>query len=291
MASSLETHKVSVFGSEMAYVEVGEGVPIVFLHGNPTSKYLWRDVIPHVASLGRCIAPDLIGMGESDKLKQSGPHRYGFFEHYRYLRELLYQLQATDDVVLVVHDWGSALGFHWACEHPEAVRGICFTEAIVQPLTWDDWPEAATSVFQGFRSANGESMVLDRNLFVERVLPGSVVNKMSGDTLDVYRRPYLNAGEDRRPTLSWPRDIPIEGEPLSVVDAVARYSEFMLGSAFPKLFVNAEPGAILVGRQREFCRGWPHTRETTVVASHFVPEDAPHEIGRALVQWLRDECA
>ncbi|MYD44319.1 MAG: haloalkane dehalogenase [Gammaproteobacteria bacterium] len=290
MKDVLETRKTRVFGSDMAYVETGEGRPIVLLHGNPTSKYLWRNVIPHIAALGRCIAPDLIGMGESDKLAQSGPHRYSFFEHYRYLREFLYQVGISEDVVFVIHDWGSALGFHWACEHSDVVRGICFTEAIVQPLTWQDWPEAATGVFQGFRSENGESMAIGRNLFVERVLPGSVVNKMSAETLDVYRTPYQNANEDRRPTLSWPREIPIDGEPQGVVDVVTRYAAWLQTAQLPKLFINAEPGAILVGRQREACRAWPRLKEITVTASHFVPEDAPHEIGKALADWLQSEC-
>ena len=282
----MDTRQVRVLGSKMAYVEVGEGRPIVFLHGNPTSKYLWRDVIPHVEGLGRCIAPDLIGMGESDKLANSGPNRYGFFEHYRYLREFLYQVGVTSDVVFVIHDWGSALGFHWAHEHPDAIRGICFTEAIVQPLQWEDWPTEAAQIFQGFRSSAGESMILERNLFVERVLPGSVVNEMSTETLDSYRKPYLNANEDRRPTLSWPREIPISGEPASVVGVVAEYADWLATSEFPKLFINAEPGAILTGRQRDFCRTWPNLSEVTVRASHFVPEDAPHEIGQALCDWL-----
>lgn len=284
----MEKQSVKVFGSNMAFVEAGEGRPIVFLHGNPTSKYLWRNVIPHVESLGRCIAPDLIGMGESDKLADSGPHRYGFFEHYRYLREFLYQVGISKDAVFVIHDWGSALGFHWAHQHPDAVAGICFTEAIVQPLSWDDWPEAATQIFQGFRSPNGETMILDRNLFVERVLPGSVVNQLTDATLDSYRKPYLNANEDRRPTLSWPREIPIDGEPASVVDVVAQYAEWLSTSEFPKLFINAEPGAILTGQQREFCRSWPNTTEVSVRASHFVPEDAPNEIGIALRDWLQE---
>ncbi len=284
----LETKKVKLFGSDMAYVETGEGRPIVFLHGNPTSKYLWRNVIPHVQSLGRCIAPDLIGMGESAKLTDSGSYRYGFFEHYRYLREFLYQIDATTEVVFAIHDWGSALGFHWAHEHQQAVRGLCFTEAIVLPMTWSDWPTQAAGIFQGFRSENGEAMVLEKNLFVERVLPHSVVNPLSEETLDAYREPFAQPGEDRRPTLSWPREIPIDGEPALVVEAVVKYGEWLRESAVPKLFVNAEPGAILIGKQREFCRSWPHLREITVRAGHFVPEDAPHEIGEAMYDWLTD---
>ena len=282
----MKTQKVDVFGSSMAYVESGEGKPIVFLHGNPTSKYLWRNVMPHVESLGRCIAPDLIGMGESSKLPNSGPYRYRFFEHYRYLREFLYQIDATSEVVFVIHDWGSALGFHWANEHQSAVRGLCFMEAIVRPMSWEEWPEAATRIFQGFRSPDGEAMVLDRNLFVERVLPNSVVRNLGDDVLNEYRKPYIDAGEDRRPTLSWPREIPLGGEPAAVVEAVASYGEWLSTSDLPKLFINATPGAVLIGKQREYCRSWPNLKEVNVTGDHFVPEDAPDEIGQALREWL-----
>ena len=282
----LETRRVNVFGSSMAYVECGTGKPIVFLHGNPTSKYLWRHVVPHVEQLGRCIAPDLIGMGESEKLANSGRHRYGFFEHYRYLREFLHQLKVTEPVVFVVHDWGSALGFHWANEHREAVSGFCFMEAIVRPLAWDDWPQAAVRIFRRFRSTEGESMILERNLFVDRVLPRSVVHQIRDDDMSVYRQPYLNASEDRRPTLSWPRQIPLGGEPPAVVAAVEEYARYLSVCKVPKLFINATPGAILVGPQREFCRTLPLLKEVNVTGNHFVPEDAPHEIGTALHDWL-----
>lgn len=277
----------TVKGRRMAYVEVGEGRPIVFLHGNPTSSYLWRNVIPHLADQGRCIAPDLIGMGDSEKLEPSGPDRYRFVEHREYLDDLLARLGVERDVTLVVHDWGSALGFDWARRHPDAVRGIAYMEAIVRPVTWAEWPDAARGIFQAFRSEAGESMVLDDNVFVERVLPGSVLRKLGEAEMAAYRRPFAEPGEGRRPTLTWPREIPIEGEPADVSAIVQAYADWLSRSPVPKLFVNAEPGAILVGPQRESCRSWPSQQEVTVAGSHFVQEDSPDEIGRAVAAWSR----
>ena len=277
--------RIQVLGKTMAAVDEGEGDPIVFLHGNPTSSYLWRNVIPHVADLGRRIAPDLIGQGDSEKLDDSGPGSYRFVEHRTYLWELLEQLGVTGRVTLVVHDWGSALGFDWAANHPEAVAGVCYMEAIVRPVTWEDWPEAARQVFQGFRSPAGEEMVLEKNIFVERVLPGSVLRGLTEDEMEVYRRPYLEAGESRRPTLTWPREIPIVGEPANVVQIVSEYAEWLASSQVAKLFINAEPGVILTGPQREFCRSWPNQQEVTVKGVHFIQEDSPAEIGRAIAGW------
>ena len=278
---------VTVNGLKMAYVERGEGDPVVFVHGNPTSSYLWRNIIPHAEPGGRCIALDLIGMGDSDKLPNSGPDSYTFSEHRRYFDAALHALGVTDNVVLVVHDWGSALGFDWARRHADAVAGICYMEAIVRPLSWEEWPEAARSVFQGFRSAAGEAMVLDKNIFVERVLPGSVLRDLDDEEMAEYRRPFLNTGEDRRPTLTWPRQIPIDGEPPDVVEVAAAYAEWLASCDVPKLFVNADPGAILVGAQREFCRGWRNQTEITVAGSHFLQEDSPAQIGTALGTWLQ----
>jgi haloalkane dehalogenase len=272
----------------MAYVEAGEGDPIVFLHGNPTSSYLWRDIIPHLTGLGRCIAPDLIGMGDSDKLEDSGPQRYRFVEHRQYLNAFLEAVGAGSNVTFVVHDWGSALGFDWANRNRHAVKGLAYMEAIVQPLTWQQWPEAALQVFQGFRSSNGESMVLTHNVFVERVLPGSIKRKLSDEEMAEYRRPFLEPGESRRPTLTWPREIPIEGEPEDVTEIVGNYAAWLRQSSVPKLFVNADPGAILVGDQREFCRTWPNQTEVTVPGIHFIQEDAADEIGQAIARWLRN---
>ncbi len=276
-----------VHGKRMAYTEMGAGDPIVFLHGNPTSSYLWRNIIPHVQDLGRCIAPDLIGMGDSEKLGSVGPDSYRFVEHQHYLDALLEQLDVSGNVTLVIHDWGSALGFDWANRHRDAMKGICYMEGIVRPVTWEEWPEAAKAVFQGFRSKNGEDMVLEKNVFVERVLPGSIIRSMADEEMAVYRRPFAEAGEGRRPTLTWPRQIPISGEPADVVTIAQDYADWLAQSQMPTLFVNAEPGAILTGRQREFCRAWPNQTEVTVKGSHFVQEDSPHEIGEALRTWLQ----
>ena len=281
----LKTRFKNAMGQRMAYVEFGSGDPIVFLHGNPTSKYLWRKVMPHLEDHGRCIAPDLVGMGESAPLPQSGSSRYNFLEHYGYLREFLYQLDAMENVTLVIHDWGSALGFHWANEHRDSVKGICFMEAIVRPMEWSEWPEDARSIFQGFRSNQGEDMILNRNLFVERVLPGSLLQPLSSEDMAAYRTPFSEAGESRRPTLSWPREIPLGGEPKRVVDIVNAYGTWLQTSQIPKLFINAEPGAILTGAQREYCRTWPNLTEQTVPGGHFVPEDSPNEVGEAISQW------
>ena len=278
--------RVEVLGKQMAYVEEGDGDPIVFLHGNPTSSYLWRNIIPHLADRGRCIAPDLIGMGDSDKLDSPGPDSYRFVEHRRYLDALLEALDVTRNVTFVIHDWGSALGFDWANRHRDAVKGIVYMEAIVAPLRWDQWPEAALSVFQAFRSPQGEEMVLEQNVFVEQVLPSSMVRKLSDEEMAVYRSPFQQAGEARRPTLTWPRQIPIEGEPADVVEIVTAYGEWLSAAPLPKLFINANPGAILRGKARDFCRSWPNTTEVTVDGIHFVQEDSPDEIGRAIATWL-----
>ena len=286
-ASPIDKKFARVLDHSMAYVEAGEGDPIVLLHGNPTSSYLWRGIIPHLAGLGRCIAPDLIGMGDSDKLEDSGAQRYRFVEHRQYVDAFLDALGVNSNVTFVVHDWGSALGFDWGNRNRQAVKGLAYMEAIVQPLTWQQWPEAALKVFQGFRSDSGESMVLTHNVFVERVLPGSIKRKLSEEEMAEYRRPFLEPGEGRRPTLTWPREIPIEGEPADVSDIVAGYAEWLRQSPVPKLFVNADPGAILVGQQREFCRSWPNQTEVTVPGIHFVQEDAPDEIGQAVAGWLR----
>ncbi|MDA0687106.1 MAG: haloalkane dehalogenase [Proteobacteria bacterium] len=278
---------VEVKGKKMAYVEIGEGDPIVFQHGNPTSSYLWRNVMPHLQDQGRCIAIDLIGMGDSGKLDDSGPGRYSFVEHREYLDGALEALGVKERVTWVIHDWGSALGFDWANRHRDAVLGVAYMEAIVRPLTWDEWPEAARSVFQGFRSPAGEEMVIEKNVFVERVLPGSILRKLSEEEMAVYRRPFANAGEDRRPTLSWPRQIPIDGEPADVVEIVQSYADWLSESKIPKLFINAAPGAILIGPQRVFCRKWPNQQEVTVVGNHFLQEDSPDEIGEAIAHWRK----
>jgi haloalkane dehalogenase len=269
----------------MAYVEAGEGDPILFLHGNPTSSYLWRNVIPHLEGAGRCIAPDLIGMGDSEGLDDSGPGRYRFVEHREYLDGLIEALGADRNLTLVGHDWGSALGFDWANRHRDAVTGIAYMEAIVMPLSWEQWPKAVTPLFQALRSPAGEAMILEQNLFVEQVLPGAVMRKLNEAEMEVYRRPFRDLGESRRPTLSWPREIPLEGEPQDVVEIVRSYGEWLSGSSLPKLFIDAEPGAILRGEARDFCRSWPNQRETRVKGIHFVQEDSPDQIGEAIAGW------
>ena len=268
----------------MAYLDTGgdPGDSVVFLHGNPTSSYLWRNIIPHVSPLSRCLAPDLMGMGESDGTPD-GSYRFG--DHSKYLDAWFDAVIPQGQVILVVHDWGSALGFHWARRHPERIKGLVYMEAIVRPVTWDEWPEAAKQVFQGFRSEAGESMVLERNIFVERVLPGSTIQGISDEAMEIYRRRYTEPGESRRPTLSWPREIPIDGEPPDVVALVAEYAEWLSQTQAPKLFVNAEPGAILTGPQREFCRTFPNQSEVAVPGVHFIQEDSPHEIGAAIAEW------
>jgi haloalkane dehalogenase len=285
MATIPEKTYVEVLERRMAYVDVGEGDPIVFLHGNPTSSYLWRNVWPHCQALGRCLAPDLIGMGDSDKLPDPGPDRYTFVEHRRFLDEWFDRLDLTTQVTLVVHDWGSALGFDWARRHPDAVKGIAYMEAIVAPVTWDAWPDAAVDIFKAFRSPEGEKLVLEDNLFVEAVLPGGILRKLSEEEMAEYRRPFAEPGEGRRPTLTWPRQIPIDGEPADVTDIVRAYGAWLASRPVPKLFVNADPGAILTGAQRDLCRTFPNQEEVTVSGVHFVQEDSPDEIGSAIASW------
>lgn len=275
--------RTKVLDSDMAYVDTGSGDPVVFLHGNPTSSYLWRNVIPRVAQAHRCLAPDLIGMGDSGK-NPAGSYR--FVDHARYLDAWFEALGLTRNVTLVVHDWGSALGFYWAHRHPERVKALAYMEAVVQPLRWATWPEAARQILQALRSPAGEEMVLQKNTFVERILPASVLRKLSDEEMAVYRRPYLEAGESRRPTLTWPRQIPIDGEPADVTRIVDAYAAWLARSDIPKLFVNADPGAILTGQQREFCRSWPNQTEVTVRGNHFVQEDSPAEIAQAIVEFL-----
>lgn len=279
---------ISVHGHTMAYVEMGQGRPIVFLHGNPTSSYLWRDVMPQVAHLGRCIAPDLIGMGDSDKLADANTDSYRFITHRKYLAGFMEAMALDAGVVLVVHDWGSALGFDWANAHRKAVAGIAYMEGIVQPLaSWDDFSPAATPLFKAFRSEAGEDLILNRNTFIEKVLPGSVLRDMTPSEMGEYRRPFIQP-QDRWPTLTWPRQIPIAGTPADVVQIVSDYAAWMAQTDMPKLFVNADPGAILIGKQRAFCRTWRNQTEITVAGSHFIQEDSGPEIGQAIFKWLKE---
>lgn len=281
----MEKHRIEVLDSQMAYIDAGEGDPIVFLHGNPTSSYLWRNVIPHVIGLGRCVAPDLIGMGDSDKVPGL---EYRLVDHRRYLDAFFDAIGVEEAVTLVVHDWGSALGFDWANRHRDAIAGIAYMEAIVRPVSWNDWPESSLRIFQAMRSSSGEQMVLEKNVFVERILPASIIRELSDEEMGEYRRPFQNPGEDRRPTLTWPREIPFDGEPGDVAAIIDDYGRWLSTSNVPKLFIDAVPGAILVGPQREFCRGWPNQTEVMVSGSHFIQEDSPDEIGAALGQWIEN---
>jgi len=275
----------TVNGKQMAYHEVGSGDPVVFLHGNPTSSYLWRDIIPHVAGQARCIAPDLIGQGDSDKLDDTSADSYTFVQHREYLDGLLDQLDLGDNVTFVIHDWGSALGFDWANRHRDRVAGITYMEAIVRPIIWDEFPEGGADFFRAMRSEAGEEMVMTKNLFVEAILPGSVLRTLSDEEMTEYRRPFLDE-QHRRPTLTWPRQIPIDGEPADVVEIVQAYADYMATAEMPKLFINAEPGSLLTGAQREFARTWPNQTEITVKGIHFIQEDSADEIGQAIASWL-----
>ncbi len=277
----------TVNGKRMAYVDEGQGDVIIFQHGNPTSSYLWRNIMPHCEGLGRLIACDLIGMGDSEKLDHSGPDRYTYLEQRDYLFALWEQLGIGGNVIFVIHDWGSALGFDWANRNRDKVAGIAYMEAVVRPMAWADFPDNARGIFQGFRSDAGEAMVLEKNMFVERVLPSAVIRDLTEAEMTIYRKPYLQPGEDRRPTLTWPRMIPIEGEPPEVCQVAEDYGAWLSTSDVPKLFINADPGSLLVGGQREFCRGWPNQTEITVKGSHFVQEDSPDEIGQAVAEFVK----
>ena len=287
-AFPFQKQRQEVLGREMAYVEVGEGDPIVFLHGNPTSSYLWRNVVPHVQSLGRCIIPDLIGMGDSDKLPNSGPDSYRFVEHRAYLDVLLEALGVRENVTLVIHDWGSALGSHWANRHRDAVKGIAFGEAIVKPQGWDHWDKIDMRwALEGLRSERGEEMVLRDNFFIEKILPGAIIRTLSDEEMAQYRRPFLQPGEGRRPTLTFPRQIPVDGQPADVVEIVGASAEWLSKSDVPKLFFNVQPGAILANeKELAFIRSFPALTEVKVNGRHYFQEDSPHEVGQAIFEWL-----
>ena len=278
-----------VLGREMAYVEVGQGDPILLLHGNPTSSYLWRNVLPHLEPLSRSIAPDLIGMVDSEKLPESGPGPYGFVAHRRYLGALLEALDLRKRVTLVIHDWGSALGFDWANRHHEAVKGIAYMEAIVRPQGWDHWDQLnMRPALKALRFEAGEAMVLQDNFFIEKMLPGAILRTLSAEEMSEYRRPFAKPGEGRRPTLTWPREIPLEGDPADVTAIAAAYADWLATSDVPKLFVKAEPGLLIAGGANfEFTRKLPAQTEVAVAGLHFVQEDSPHEIGQAIAAWMQ----
>ena len=283
-----EKKRLRVLGREMAYVETGQGDPIVFLHGNPTSSFLWRNVIPFLEPLGRCIAPDLMGMGDSDKLPDSGPNSYRFVDQRRYLDALLEALDVRERVTLVVHDWGSGLGFDWANRHRESIKGIAYMEAIVGPQGWDHWDVMKMRPFlEALRSDAGEAMVLNDNFFIEKILPGAILRSLSAEEMEEYRKPFSEPGEGRRPTLTFPREIPIEGKPADVAEIVSAYGSWLASSNVPKLFIKAEPGALLAaGANLATARSWPAQTEVTVKGIHFIQEDSPVEIGQAVAKWM-----
>jgi haloalkane dehalogenase len=278
---------LEIKGRRMACIDEGQGASIVFQHGNPTSSYLWRNVMPACRGLGRLIACNLIGMGDSDKLPDSGPDRCTYAEQRDFLFAFWEELKMGNDIIFVLHDWGSALGFEWANHHRDRVQGLAYMEAIVMSMAWSDFPERARATFRAFRSQDGEDMVLRDNAFVERVLPSSVIRQLSGAEMEHYRRPFVNPGEDRRPTLTWPRQIPLDGEPADVVEVVSDYGRWLAQSQVPKLYFHTEPGALDHGRQREFCSTWPNQTEVAVKGIHFVQEDSPIEIGAAVANFVR----
>ena len=275
-----------ILGKQMAYIDSGEGQSIVFLHGNPASSFLWRNITPFVSDLGRIIVPDLIGMGDSEKLEGIDNPDYQYHGQYKYLSTLLDSLDLGDEINLVIHDWGSAMGFQYARENSDRIKSITFMEAIVMPLSWDQWPENARNIFQLMRSEAGEEIVLEKNIFVERILLNDSANGFTDEERNEYIRPFKNPGEDRRPTLTWPRQIPVDGSPQAVIDEVTKNGEFHKDSKIPKLFINADPGSILIGEQRDFVRSWKNLREVTVKGNHFIQEHSPKEIGEALKSFI-----
>ena len=277
---------VEVDGLKIAYVEMGSGAPIVFQHGNPTSSYLWRNILPQLVGHGRCIAIDLLGMGDSDKLPDSGPSRYTLKEHSHYWDGALQALGVEDGITFVLHDWGTALGFDWCRRHPHAVKGVSYMEGIVQRIGWDEWPAAATEIFRMFRSPAGEQAVLENNVFIEGVLPSAMLRTLGDEEMAAYRAPFLTAGEGRRPMLTWPRQIPLGDEPQEVCEIVDAYGAYMQAANFPKLFISGNPGMIMNGKAAAFARTWRNQQEVTVNGLHYLQEDSPNEIAEAISIWL-----
>lgn len=276
---------VEVHGSNMHYVEEGEGDPILFLHGQPTSSYLWRNIIPHLAKSGRCIAPDLIGFGKSDK----PDIEYRFFDHAKYIDGFIEKLELKN-ITLVIHDWGSGLGFHYANRNKDNVKALAFMEAILTVIpSWDMFPPALKDLFQAFRTPEvGWDMIVNKNMFIEQVLPGAIVRKLSDVEMSTYREPFSDVGS-RKPVWRWPNEIPIEGDPADVNEAVNNYSQWLQESELPKLLFYATPGALIPAPMVEWCR--QNLRNLTAVdigqGIHYLQEDNPHTIGEELAGWYR----
>lgn len=288
-SEAASSRAVRVRGHHLAYTEAGSGAPVVFLHGNPTSSHLWRDVIPYVAASARCIAPDLIGMGASTKLPGHGDARYHFDVHRAHLDDLLAAVVGGEPAVLVVHDWGGVLGMDWARRHRHAVRGLVYLETFVRPPTKAEYPPAIREVFEALRSPEGERMCLRENFFVEKMLPAGVLRTLTDGELDAYRAPFAVAGEDRRPTLAWARQVPLDGQPADIAEIIAAYGGWLAKSPLPKLHVRGDPGQIMAREaQYAFCRSWANQQEVTVPGLHFLPEDSPHQIGAAIAAWIEE---
>jgi haloalkane dehalogenase len=277
---------IEIKGRRMAYIDEGEGDPIVFQHGNPTSSYIWRNIMPYCRGLGRLIACDLIGMGDSEKLLNSGPDRYSYFEHRSFLFALWEELKLKKNVIFVLHDWGSVLGFDWANQNRSRIQGIAYMEALAMPFTWDEFEPVVRDIFRAFRSPAGEEMILENNLFVDKILPGGIFRVLSDAEKAEYNRPYVNAGEDRRPTLSFPRQIPLDGEPVEVARVVTEFGNWLKQSRVPKLCIHGNPGAVETESVRKFCSTWPNQTEITVKGKHFLQEDSPLEIGKAIKEFV-----
>jgi haloalkane dehalogenase len=277
----------AIHGKQMAYIDEGQGDAIVFQHGNPTSSYLWRNVMPHLEGLGRLVACDLIGMGGSDKLDDTGADSYHYRENRDYLFALWDELELGDRVTLVLHDWGGALGFDWANQHRDRVVGIAHMESVAVPMEWADFPDAVADLFRAFRSPQGEDLVLAGNTFIEGVLPSIIMRALSDEEMDHYRQPFREPGEGRRPTLSWPRDVPLAGEPAEVIAVLNEFGPWLAGNDVPKLFIRADPGVIQRGRVLDAVRGWANQTEITVPGAHFLQEDSPAEIGKAVASFVR----
>ena len=276
-----------VRGRRMAYIDEGQGDAIVFQHGQPTSSYVWRNVMPRVEGLGRLVACDLVGMGASEKLTPSGPNRYRYAEQREFLFALWDALDLGDRIVLVLDDWGATLGFEWARLHPDRVKGIVHMEAIAEPMSWSDLPAQARPFFQVLRSETGERMVLEENIFIERILPAAVLRQFTDEEMEHYRKPFLKPGEDRRPMLSWPRSLPLDGEPSDVVKVITENKTWLARGDVPKLFISGDPGQIVRGRIAQAIRSWSNQTEVTVKGRKLLQEDSPHEIGSTVANFVR----
>jgi len=281
-ADTLPRKKVKLLNTVMSYVDVGAGEPVVFLHGNPTSSYLWRNIIPYISKYRRCLAPDLVGMGQSGKLSDDS---YSFATHTLYLDAWFEAVGIQENITLVLHDWGSALGFYRAYRFPHQIKALVYMEALVLPRLWSDFPDGRDAAFRALRSEKGEEMIVENNFFIETVLPKSIIRKLSEEEMENYRRPFLNK-KDRLPTLAFPREIPIEGEPAAMADIIDAYGTWAANSSIPKLFISATPGALITDRTLDFCRQWKNQVEVTVKGIHYIQEDSPAEIGEAIREFI-----